>query len=277
MTILVRVDRPRCIGAGNCIWVAPTAFDWLEGDFAKAAVVDAESVDEEVLRAAAISCPTQAIHIEEVGELLPLQQPRQDAGSRRVEKTFLFTDIVRSTNLAEALGDEAWETLLGWHDETLRGLFAAHHGHEVVATGDGFFVGFDTPDDAIACGVAIQRTLDSQRREHGFAPQVRIGIHFASAQQVGSNYRGKGVHEAARIAALAEGGEILVSQETAQGSSFKLIDAAQRPAEGHLRTGRHRVGRLALTAGPPAATSTPPQGAGAARAHARRSALPSPR
>jgi len=220
----VRVDRPRCIGAGNCIVLAPTAFDWLAGDFAKAMVVDPDSIDDEVLRAAVVSCPTQAITIEEIGELLPLQQPRPDAASRRVEKTFLFTDIVGSTNLAEVLGDEAWETLLGWHDETLRGLFAQHHGHEVVSTGDGFFVGFDTQADAITCAIAIQQTLETHRREHGFAPKVRIGIHFAAAQEVAGNYRGKGVHEAARIAAIAAGGEILVSVETAKGTAFKLSE-----------------------------------------------------
>ena len=224
MAIHVRVDRPRCIGAGNCIWIAPTAFSWLEGDFAKAAVLDPDSVDDETLRAAVIACPTLAIQIEEAGELLPLPQARRDGGSQRVAKTFLFTDIVRSTNLAAALGDEAWETLLNWHDDTLRGLFAGHHGREVTATGDGFFVEFETPDNAISCAVAIQRTLDTHRREHGFAPQVRIGIHFASAQRVGDNYRGIGVHEAARIAALAEGNEILVSQVTAQGTGFKLSE-----------------------------------------------------
>ena len=140
-----------------------------------------------------------------VGELLPLQSVRRDAIVQRVEKTFLFTDIVGSTNLAEALGDEAWEALLRWHDENLRALFVVHHGQEVVTTGDGFFVGFDSPADAIGCAVAIQRRLDQQRREHGFAPQVRIGVHHASAQQVEGNYRGKGVHEAARIAAVAVG------------------------------------------------------------------------
>jgi class 3 adenylate cyclase len=221
----VRVDRPRCIGAGNCISVAPTAFDWLEGDFAKAAVVDVESVDAEVLRAAAYACPTQAIEIEEVGELLPLQSARRDAATvQRVEKTFLFTDIVGSTSLAEALGDEAWEGLLRWHDEALRALFTVHHGQEVVTTGDGFFVGFDSPEDAIGCAVAIQKRLDQQRREHGFAPQVRIGVHYASAQQVQGNYRGKGVHEAARIAAVATGSEILVSRATAEGTGFRLSE-----------------------------------------------------
>jgi class 3 adenylate cyclase len=224
VAVLVRVDRPRCIGAGNCIVLAPTAFDWLSGDFAKAMVVDVDSVDEEVLRTAAIACPTRAILIEEIGEVLPIQQPRPDGGSRSVQKTFLFTDIVGSTSLAEALGDEAWETLLGWHDETRRSLFGQHHGHEVVSTGDGFFVGFETQADAIACAVATQQTLEAHRREHGFAPKVRIGIHFATAQQVGTNYRGKGVHEAARIAAIAAGGEILVSQDTAQGTPFKVSE-----------------------------------------------------
>lgn len=232
MPLHVRVDRPRCIGAGNCITIAPTVFDWLEGDFAKAAVLDIDSVEEEVLRAAAISCPTQAIEIEEIGELLPLQPSRRDGGSQRVAKTFLFTDIVGSTNLAEALGDEAWETLLNWHDESLRSLFATHHGHEVVTTGDGFFVGFDSPDDAIGCAVAIQRRLDLHRRESGFAPRIRIGIHFASAQQVGDNYRGKGVHEAARIAGAAEGNEILVSRVTAEGTSYKVSSSRSLTLKG---------------------------------------------
>jgi class 3 adenylate cyclase len=225
VVIHVRVDRPRCIGAGNCITLAPTAFDWLKGDFAKAAVVDPDTIDEEVLRAAAIACPTRAIMLEEIGEVLPIQQPRPDGGSRRVQKTFLFTDIEGSTQLAELLGDEAWETLSGWHDATLRGLFGQHHGQEVVSTGDGFFVGFDSQIDAIACAVAIQQTLEAHRRDAGFAPKVRIGIHFAPAQQVGHNYRGKGVNEAARIAGIANGGEILVSKETAKGTPFKLSDA----------------------------------------------------
>jgi class 3 adenylate cyclase len=218
-----RVDRHRCIGAGNCITLAPTAFDWLEGDFAKADVVDAASVDEELLREAALSCPTQAIVIEQVEELLPWQL-RSAGPPRRVVKTFMFTDIVGSTKLVEALGDEAWEALLHWHDQTLRSLFAAHRGEEVVATGDGFFVGFDSPEAAVACAVAIQRGLAEHRRAHGFAPQVRVGVHACDATQVGKNFRGIGVHEAARIAALAEGGEIVSSKDTASGSRYPLSE-----------------------------------------------------
>ncbi len=220
MTVRVRVDRPRCIGAGNCVSIAPTVFDWLHGEHLKAAVLDDDSVEEECLREAVMACPTQAIELHEVGDLLPLALRASTTGPRRVEKTFMFTDIVGSTNLAVALGDDAWQTLLAWHDETLREQFAANRGQEVVTTGDGFFVGFDAPDDAIGCAMAIQRTLADHRRTAGFAPQVRIGIHLANAQQVGQNYHGKGVHEAARIAAAAEGGEIIASRETVEGTRF---------------------------------------------------------
>jgi class 3 adenylate cyclase len=219
MALQIRIDRHRCIGAGNCITLAPTAFDWLEGDFLKANVVDLTSVDDELLRQSVLSCPTQAIVIEEIEELLPwqLRGTRAAAEPRRVVKTFMFTDIVKSTNLVEAIGDEAWEALLRWHDQTLRSLFSAHRGEEVVTTGDGFFVGFDSPDAAIGCAMAIQRTLLEHRQTHGFAPQVRIGVHASDATQVGRDFKGRGVHEAARIAALAEGGEIVASKQTATG------------------------------------------------------------
>ncbi|HEY7280548.1 MAG TPA: ferredoxin [Actinomycetota bacterium] len=223
--IRARVDRHRCIGAGNCITIAPSAFDWHEGDFAKAAVVDPTSVEDEVLREAALACPTMAVVIEEVEELLPWQLRTAQAGRpRRVMKTFMFTDIVGSTQLVEALGDEAWEVLLRWHDDTLRAMFAAHQGEEVVGTGDGFFVGFDSPEAALACAVAIQRRLAEHRQTAGFAPQVRIGVHASEATQVAQNFRGKGVHEAARIAALAGGGDIYASQVTAAGSRYPASD-----------------------------------------------------
>ena len=136
------------------------------------------------------------------------------AHSRRATKTFMFTDIVKSTDLTEAMGDEAWEDVLRWHDETLRSCLAKHAGEEVKHGGDGFFVAFDAPAGAIECAVAIQRALAGHRREQGFAPQVRIGLHAAAATPRGRDYTGKGVNQAARIAALADGGEILVSQET---------------------------------------------------------------
>jgi class 3 adenylate cyclase len=139
---------------------------------------------------------------------------------RRVTRTFMFTDIVTSTELLEAMGDDAWEELIGWHDTTLRTVFARHHGQEVSHTGDGFFVAFDEPRDGVEAAVDIQRTLTAHRREHGFAPWVRIGLHTAEVAQVGENYRGVGVHVAARVSALAQRDQILAS-----GSTLDQLDA----------------------------------------------------
>ena len=136
-------------------------------------------------------------------------------GDGRATRTFVFTDIVRSTNLVEVIGDEAWTDLVRWHDRTLRSLFAAHGGEEVDHAGDGFFVAFPDPETALACAVEIQRTLAAHRREHGFAPRVRIGVHASEAERDGANYKGRGVHEAARISALAGGDEIVASRATA--------------------------------------------------------------
>jgi class 3 adenylate cyclase len=143
-------------------------------------------------------------------------------------RTFMFTDIVRSTQLIEAIGDEAWADLVRWHDQTLRVLFTTHGGEEVDHAGDGFFVAFAAARPAIECGVAIQRTLLDHRRRQGFAPQVRIGLHTAPAQQHGAAYRGKGVHAAARISALAEAGEILASRDTVDSTPPGITLSAPR-------------------------------------------------
>ncbi|HXI81403.1 MAG TPA: adenylate/guanylate cyclase domain-containing protein [Verrucomicrobiae bacterium] len=143
----------------------------------------------------------------------------QEATERRTgpitaTRTFIFTDIVGSTNLAEMLGDRAWETLLRKHDDLIRSQVASARGEVVNSTGDGFFVAFETARQAVDCAIAIQRALREQRESAGFALSLRIGIHSADANRRGSDYSGMGVHVAARVAALAGGGEILASAET---------------------------------------------------------------
>jgi len=71
MAVRVIIDRRRCIGAGTCITLAPTAFQWRKGDFLKPEVVDLSTVDEDTLREIALACPTQAIVLEEVAEGVP--------------------------------------------------------------------------------------------------------------------------------------------------------------------------------------------------------------
>jgi class 3 adenylate cyclase len=137
----------------------------------------------------------------------------------RVGRTLMFTDIAKSTDLVHAIGDEAWVALVQWHEQALRSLFARFGGEEIDHAGDGFFVAFIDAVPAVDCALTIQRTLAEHRRSHGFAPEVRIGLHTSSVARSGSSYRGKGVHEAARIAALAQGGQILASRATAAGAS----------------------------------------------------------
>jgi len=138
--------------------------------------------------------------------------------AERVTKTFMFTDIVGSTNLLEVIGDEAWENLIEWHDKTLRLLIAEHAGEEIRHQGDGFAVAFSDATNAIDCAVHIQRKLAEHRRQSGFSPQVRIGLHVSEVNRRGLDYAGRGVHEAARIGGLAGGGEVLVSRATLEAS-----------------------------------------------------------
>ena len=143
----------------------------------------------------------------------------------------MFTDIVDSTRLVETLGDEQWESLLAWHDRTLRGCFEAHAGEEVKHEGDGFFVAFAEPDNALECACSIQRSLRDHRRDHGFAPRVRIGIHATEATDRGGDYGGRGVHTTARIAAAAGAGEIIASRAALKAASDAFRAHDERPLE----------------------------------------------
>lgn len=66
MAVRVVIDRRRCIGSGSCIILAPSAFQWRQGDFVKPELLDPSTVDEDVLREVVAACPTQAIVLEEV-------------------------------------------------------------------------------------------------------------------------------------------------------------------------------------------------------------------
>jgi class 3 adenylate cyclase len=147
----------------------------------------------------------------------------------RLTRAFMFTDIVGSTKLVEALGDESWDALLTWHDRTLRSVFEQFAGVEIKHEGDGFFVAFDDTARGLEAACAIQRRLADHRREQGFAVQVRIGLHTTEATERNGDYAGKGVHETARIAASAGPGEIVASREAlaAAGDDFAVDD--ERP------------------------------------------------
>jgi class 3 adenylate cyclase len=129
--------------------------------------------------------------------------------SKDVMRTFVFTDIVGSTELASQLEDRHWNNVLRRHDETLRAIFADHGGQVVDHTGDGFFAAFEDPAEAVKAAIAVQRAIAQE-----FEFDLRIGLHTDGALARGENYHGKGVHAAARIGSSAAGQEILASRET---------------------------------------------------------------
>jgi class 3 adenylate cyclase len=96
-------------------------------------------------------------------------------------------------------------------------------------------VAFDSARPGVDCAVAIQRALADHRRTSGFAISVRIGLHSAEANQRGDDFSGVGVHLAARVAALANGGEILATAET-------LADAGDVAASGSREASVKGVG-----------------------------------
>jgi class 3 adenylate cyclase len=144
--------------------------------------------------------------------------PTTAAYSERVRTTFVFVDMVGSTPLVELLGDDAWSNLLAWYERTLRSLFDVNNGSVVSQEGDGFFVTFDQTSAALDCAIGIQQGLAAHRRDHGFAPRVRIGLHTADARRREGDYAGLGVHTAARIAGCADADEIVASRDTLAGS-----------------------------------------------------------
>jgi class 3 adenylate cyclase len=153
---------------------------------------------------------------ERLGAVLDLQRAAELLGEAAARRTFMFTDIVGSTKLLEAVGEEKWRKLLAWHDRKLRALIEQAGGAVIKQTGDGYFAAFQTPASAIEAATGIQRALDDEP----LAPDVRIGVHTGGAFQRDDNdYAGQGVHMAARIGALASGGEILVSRESLDGGS----------------------------------------------------------
>ncbi len=155
------------------------------------------------------------------------------SGPTQVRMTFMFTDIVGSTVLAEALGDVAWERLLRWHDDMLRRVVAEGGGEIVKSTGDGFFAAFMAARRGIDCAVAIQRALRDHPDDTGFALSVRVGLHTAEANRRGDDYSGMGVHIAARVSALAGAGEILVTSDVlADAGDVTTTDARDAEVKG---------------------------------------------
>jgi len=147
----------------------------------------------------------------------------------RALATVLFTDIVGSTERAVEVGDARWRELLQRHDAMVRAELIRHRGREIKTFGDGFLATFDGPARAIRCACAI--------REHscGLGLEVRAGIHTGECELIGEDIGGVGVHIGARVAALAEPSEVLVSRtvtDLVAGSGIAFESRGERQLKG---------------------------------------------
>ena len=141
--------------------------------------------------------------------------------------TILFTDVEGSTDLVHALGDKRAHAVIRRHDAVLRGVFDEHGGVEVEHPGDSFMVAFPTATRAVECGVSLQPALDTD--PEGETPlRVRVGMDTGEVIAEEDGYFGRTVFRASRIADLADGGQVLVSETTrliAESGGFVFRDA----------------------------------------------------
>jgi eukaryotic-like serine/threonine-protein kinase len=180
-----------------------------------------------------------------------LEQERPDMRAHAAPDgtvAILFSDIEDSTILTERLGDERWLELLREHNTIFRERVARHNGYEVKSQGDGFMLAFPDPCEALDCAIEVQRAFaDRERDGSGEKLRVRMGLHTGEVISEEGDYFGKNVILAARIAAQAMGGEILVSEELREAASSGNGDGLRfddgREVELKGLAGSHRVFR----------------------------------
>jgi class 3 adenylate cyclase len=151
----------------------------------------------------------------------------------------LFSDIEDSTVLTERLGDERWLEVLREHNSIFREQIARHDGYEVKSQGDGFMLAFPDPCEALECAIDVQRAFAARERAGTQETlRVRMGLHTGEVISEEGDYFGKNVILAARIAAQAAGGEILVSEELRRAASDVGGDGASSGTELRFDGGR---------------------------------------
>jgi predicted ATPase/pimeloyl-ACP methyl ester carboxylesterase/DNA-binding winged helix-turn-helix (wHTH) protein len=143
--------------------------------------------------------------------------------------TTLFTDIVRSTELNASMGDAQWSALLDRHDRILRDAMEAWQGRWVKSTGDGASAVFETPVRA------LRAALTAGERLADLGIQIRAAAHASEIERRGDDVAGLGVTIAARLVAIAEPDEILVTasvRDLVGGSGIELVERGTRALKG---------------------------------------------
>ena len=165
--------------------------------------------------------------LDEVEEFITGARPAPE--SDRMLATVVFTDIVGSSEHASRLGDRAWRDLLGRYYAIARREKDRHKGREVDTAGDGYFAAFDGPARAVRCAIAIRDAV----RPLGI--EVRAGVHTGECEVIGEKIGGIAVHIGARVASMAEPGQILVSstvKDLVAGSGLRFADRGARALKG---------------------------------------------
>lgn len=178
--------------------------------------------------------------------------------------TVMFTDIVNSTSLNEALGDEAWHAILAHHRRLVQRALAERNGEQVATQGDGCLARFPNPAEAVLCAIDIQRCLEEERIEGTPEIQLRIGIHAGEAVHDNGDLIGRVVNLASRVTAEAEPGEVLVTEPVADylGGRLDFDDRGLRPLKGVTQPRHLLAVRWADEEAPAAATGTSPTSGG---------------
>jgi adenylate cyclase len=182
--------------------------------------------------------------IEDLADWAEVERPDLARVTPDGKVAILFSDIEESTALNERVGDRAWVKLIGEHDKLVRKLVKHRSGHVVKSQGDGFMIAFAMPEQAVRCGIEMQDALrkEAERKRHNEI-RVRIGIHTGRSVRRGDDLFGRNVAMAARVAAQANGGEILVSdtvREALSGCDDISFDEG-RDAELKGFAGTHRL------------------------------------
>jgi class 3 adenylate cyclase len=154
---------------------------------------------------------------------------QREARDERILASIVFTDIVDSTRRAAELGAARWRDLVGEHNRKAATAIDRHRGRLIKTTGDGVLAQFDGAERAVRGAAAIRAAAESI----GLA--IRAGVHTGEVQTVADDLRGIAVHTAARIMAVAESGEILVSatvRDLLEGSGLIFKDAGTHELKG---------------------------------------------
>lgn len=153
--------------------------------------------------------------------------------------TVVITDIVGSTAILHRIGDQAWRERLAGHHARMREQLNVFRGREIKTTGDGMLAVFDRPLRAVRCAEAMAAT--ARRLEL----PIRVGVHTGEVELSGGDARGLAIHAAARVMALGDADDVMVSSTTRdllEGSAVALEDAGEHELKG--LPGARRVYRL---------------------------------